>query len=551
MTGSLEETSSSYFSFMAKRFPVMCASDEFHFVPRAREAAEHFDQVDNLDSLSVEESISVLQNFGTILERLDPGEGEPLEDVIDREHLKASVAGALLELSENRSWCHNPLLYLKIAFIGLDHALTKPCETSRERVDRARSRLDGMCRLLRQGMGNLSRIPRSFHQAATLMAGDCERYLAEVSRVMPKGEPGLHEGLERSLSALGEFSAFLGSVSPIPDGAFASSPVETVLKDHFRSLKSLEEVYEIGREEWSDCLGKLEALGRRIDGGRSWRELYHGYLPSEVATRDTLELYEGEMGSLQAFFKDHGFAGAMDGRFPLIRPTPTYLQSVRSSASFCAAFTRDVMEADFFYITVALPGRRGREASDLLRKRLHREYRFLTAHETFPGHFLLDSTRRMLSNPVRSQIESPLFYEGWAYYVESLLVDYGYVEQPIECLVDLKRRLWRAARCRIDIGLAAGFMSMGDALDLLTTAGFSREEAVTQVERFRLNPGYQLCYTLGRYEIVRLRERHGPAMGLDRFHRTLLAGGEIPFHLLERKLEEVASTENHPDRSAL
>jgi uncharacterized protein (DUF885 family) len=157
----------------------------------------------------------------------------------------------------------------------------------------------------------------------------------------------------------------------------------------------------------------------------------------------------------------------------------------------------------------------------------------------------------MLSNPLRSQIESPLFYEGWAYYVESLLVDYGYVEQPIECLVDLKRRLWRAARCRIDIGLAAGFMSMDDALDLLTTAGFSREEAVTQVERFRLNPGYQLCYTLGRYEIVRLRERHGSAMGLDRFHRTLLAGGEIPFHLLERKLEEVASAENHPDRSTL
>jgi hypothetical protein len=26
----------------------------------------------------------------------------------------------------------------------------------------------------------------------------------------------------------------------------------------------------------------------------------------------------------------------------------------------------------------------------------------------------------MLDNPVRSQIESPLFYEGWAYYVESL-----------------------------------------------------------------------------------------------------------------------------------
>ena len=83
----------------------------------------------------------------------------------------------------------------------------------------------------------------------------------------------------------------------------------------------------------------------------------------------------------------------------------------------------------------------------------------------------------MLENPVRSQIESPLFYEGWAYYVESLLTEYGYAEHPMDRLVDRKRRLWRAARCQIDIGLNSERLVPDDAIRLLTTAGFSPEEA--------------------------------------------------------------------------
>ena len=41
-----------YFDYMARRFPVMCASDEFHFLPRAQAAANYYDKLDDLDSLA-------------------------------------------------------------------------------------------------------------------------------------------------------------------------------------------------------------------------------------------------------------------------------------------------------------------------------------------------------------------------------------------------------------------------------------------------------------------------------------------------------------------
>ncbi len=36
-----------YFGDLARRFPVMCASDEFHFLPRAQAAADYYDKLDD------------------------------------------------------------------------------------------------------------------------------------------------------------------------------------------------------------------------------------------------------------------------------------------------------------------------------------------------------------------------------------------------------------------------------------------------------------------------------------------------------------------------
>jgi len=184
-----------------------------------------------------------------------------------------------------------------------------------------------------------------------------------------------------------------------------------------------------------------------------------------------------------------------------------------------------------------LPGTSTDQAEGLLRKRFHREFKMLTAHETIPGHHFLDSIRCRLKNPVRRQIESPLFYEGWASYAEFLLVDAGYVHRPMDLLVDYKRRLWRSTRCQVDVGLATGKIDTRDAICLLEVCGFSTEEARRQIDRFRLNPGYQLCYSLGCHEFRQLKASCGRRMNATDFHTFLLEGGELPFHLIQERLD--------------
>lgn len=536
MPESREKLVQSYFDFLAKSFPVMCASDEFHFLPRAAAASRFYDRMESLGAAFIEECISTLREFQREFNLQASGEDDP-EGLTDLELLNSSIAGILIEFEQNRSWTHNPLLYLKIAFIGLDHALTKPADNHEERIERALARLCAIPRLLRQAVVNLDRVPETYRQAALAMVNDCGRYLHDTAQSLATKDAGRFSvEFEKTDSALGVFGTFLGSVHAVPDGEFAVPGLEATLRDRFGSIRDLSEVFQIAVEDWSENLRELEKIQKDMAPGKSWRELYHAYSPEAPGVTDTITLYQREMENLKHFFDSHGLMGVVAPGRPLVCQTPGYLQSVRGSASFSAAFTKDSKEKDFFFITTQTQHTKSREYGELLRKRFHREYKFLTAHETFPGHYLLDSTRRMLENPVRSQIESPLFYEGWAYYVESLLTEYGYADHPMDRLIDRKRRLWRAARCQIDIGMNSGRLLPHDALRLLTTAGFSPEEARGQIDRFRLNPGYQLCYSLGRFEILRLRETYAGRTGHETFHRLLLQGGELPFHLIEKNL---------------
>ncbi len=108
----------------------------------------------------------------------------------------------------------------------------------------------------------------------------------------------------------------------------------------------------------------------------------------------------------------------------------------------------------------------------------------------------------------------------------------------MDLLVDYKCQLWRSARCQVDVGLATGKIKLADALKVLETCGFTANEAHRQIDRFRLNPGYQLCYSLGCYEFKQLKNTHGSLLGEADFHSFFLEGGELPFHLIQKRLDK-------------
>ena len=539
-SNTYQKLADNYFNFLAERFPVMSASDEFDFLPRAENAARHYDKLDQIDAAAIEDAIEQLKSYHQQFKSANQEAGE-LEQTIDLELLKANAAGILIELDIKRSWQYNPLLYLKIGFIGLDHGLNKPAGSTAEVADRTLLRLSSIPHILQQGIDNIRSVPETHYQASLRMVPDCREYLSEtaneLSKRFPSNQGTVLKATHNADTALKKFHQFLTSQSPEPDRQFAASTLEISLRDHFLSAHSANEIFAIAHDEWQEILEKLQKIQSRIDKNKTWEQLYHAFIPQQVSESEIVDLYEDEIHRLREFFSQNGFSSELLSAPVKIKYTPTYLKSVRSSASFAAAFSRDPNEESYFYISTQFAQHNSKETDHHLQRRLNREYKMLTAHETIPGHHFLDSFRRKIPNPIRSQIESPLFYEGWASYAESMLIEYGYLTDPLELLVSLKRQLWRSARCQIDVGFTIGKLKEKKAIELLKTCGFDGAEASRQLDRFRLNPGYQLCYGYGSHEFKRLKEKYGHRSESQDFYEFLLSGGELPFHLIEQRFE--------------
>lgn len=194
----------------------------------------------------------------------------------------------------------------------------------------------------------------------------------------------------------------------------------------------------------------------------------------------------------------------------------------------------------------------------------------LAAHEGFPGHdwdYKVMTQYRDDISPVRwltpgavedssSMWQDSMAAEGWALYSEALLSEpqpaapHGFYS-PEERLYQLRGKLYRDLRVRIDTGLHLGLMQFEDAVTLFservdfmpgscTDPGMlknpdkraSCDSARRAVTRYSRWPTQAITYRLGKDQILALRQRVQAKLGerfsAKQFHLELMKQGTIP-----------------------
>jgi uncharacterized protein (DUF885 family) len=141
-----------------------------------------------------------------------------------------------------------------------------------------------------------------------------------------------------------------------------------------------------------------------------------------------------------------------------------------------------------------------------------------------------------LGSEVRRHVWSPIMVEGWALYSEQLMEEAGYYTTDEMRLFQLVNLLWRAVRVVLDVGLHTRGMTPGEAIDYLVDhLPIERRDAEAEVRRYCAWPTYQLCYAVGRRELLSLRnayqERHGSGFKIRKFHDELMRYGGMPVSL--------------------
>jgi hypothetical protein len=499
------------------------------FFPRAAVDPEYWWQAPRLDAAAIQAAAVLVADWQGRLTALLPEIKGPAA-AAEAALLRHSLGSVLRELGPGGPWTRDPFFYLKVAGLAWAPILAGIPRLEPRDEEKLAELLAQVARLFSWAGQQIKTLNLPTRLLSDGAFADARRFFDEVLPGFFRAQ-GFSRGslLARVSEVSRELQRFGDKVAALPVTAAYSLGEKGLLEILTQSWgwdQDLDAAAALLETEIAASQSALAGAAGHLNPGLSWPQALER-LPLPEHRGDLLSLYQGEIERLWAFWEHSPVLPPPGGRVE-VAATPLYLRSLRSSASYAAAWGPPEETPGYFYV------------SPEMEDRVHhlRHCRFLSAHETVPGHHFLDTLRLSLPGAVARQYESPLYYEGWACYAETLLLSEGYLvdENPGDLLVGWQRRLWRALRGRVDLELHRGRWDLEEGCRRLGQAGYPAAKSRRQVLQLALNPGYQLCYTLGLREILRLREEYQP-LGLARFHEVLLGAGQLPFSWVEKRLK--------------
>jgi uncharacterized protein (DUF885 family) len=164
-----------------------------------------------------------------------------------------------------------------------------------------------------------------------------------------------------------------------------------------------------------------------------------------------------------------------------------------------------------------------------------------STHEVYPGHYTQFLWMKRVPTMTRKLMGCSSNAEGWAHYSEEMMLDEGYGNgDPKLRLGQLQDALLRNARYIAGIQMHTGKMTVDQARDFFVKEGYQVPPvADKEAKRGTSDPTY-LVYTLGKLEILKLREDYkkmkGSQFTLQSFHDAFLAQGFPPVKIVRRAL---------------
>lgn len=509
---TIQELALKLYSHLANRFPICCASDEFIFFPQALGSAGDRCSWDDLSPDAVKDSVQYLQDFQCQA-------GVSQGPVNDRDKALASLLVWVARTLEEqftivRTHATQPTFLLTVATVGLIQAL----ESGRK--DIWVERLRNLPLFLGGAFESLSGVPELYRDLGMEMADGIAGWLRRL-------EAG--PLTDRAGEAVLNFAARLSRLPVRTDFHLEKDILERVVRQHTGSGLTIKEALGHLEDEISMVSYGLGIEAGRLGHGSDWRSAFSDIPGDAVPEGGKKELLSIEIGRLKDHCRRHGFKGLshVEPDRLKLEYLPSSLDSIRAADSY-NAIPGHPFPGGVFYIY-------GGGCLGTASGQVHPVYRMTAAHETYPGHHLLDLNRWNHSEAALRPIEYPLFYEGWACYGEGLMIDTCAFDRPCDNLILLRRRLRHAVRGKIDLLLHSGQMGQTEAAAELVSAGFARDRALETVRKYALRPAYQMCYTTGRRRFQRLFDSFAQG-DITRFVNTVLSHGELLFEDLERVL---------------
>ncbi len=241
--------------------------------------------------------------------------------------------------------------------------------------------------------------------------------------------------------------------------------------------------------------------------------------------------YQQEMKAAETFLIEHDLVSLPIQQTLHVVSTPKFLQHQIPFAAYLDPSVADLSQTAYYYVT---PTSNNEELKEHNKSAISQT----SVHEAWPGHHLQFVTANQSAEGsalLHRLNPSATLYEGWALYCEQMMLEQGFNRYPGQHIIMLRDRLWRALRIIIDVEIHTQGLSLEEAAQkMVDTLGFSKEQAIGELNWYSQSPTVPMSYAVGWALINALRDIVNPAnnVELKQFHDRLLASGSIALPLV-------------------
>jgi len=470
----------------------------------------------------------------------------------DREIMIATIHSALLEEDRVQMWRKNPDNYSSAVTSSIFALVKRNFASPEERLRSVIEREKQIPRALMQARQVLTSPPKIYTDIAIeQLPGNIDFFQSTVPEAFKDVKDAtlvsaFKSSNDAAIAALKDYQSWLQkTLLPRSNGTFAIGPANYRLKLLYDEMVDvpLPRLLQIGYAQLRKDQRAFVETARRIDPNKSPDQVLSELQKDHPRADNLLSSAQQQLDGLRQFLIDKKIITVPGGAQAKVVETPPF-QRATTFASMDTPGPYETKATEAYY-NITLP-------DPLWPKDKQEEYlegynfpllSNVSVHEVWPGHytqFLWLKNNPELSK-VRKLTGAGSNSEGWAHYSEEMVLDEGlYNNDPKYRLAQLVDALLRDSRYIVGIRMHTQGMTMQQAREFFVKEG--RQVAVVgemETKRGTGDPTY-LMYTLGKLEILKLRQDYQQKMGarfsLQEFHDRFIKAGSPPVKIVRREL---------------
>jgi len=522
---------------------------DFHFNPSSGTSAgfhQYDTQLEDYSLKALQQQAVVLRQFEREVSaaKLSP------EQSADRDIVLATIRSSLLGLEAIRGWEKNPDTYSSTAsnavFVIMSRTFAPPAERLRSVIARERQ----MPKLFEDARVNLKNPPRIYTEVAIeQLPGIISFFQKDVPLAFTSVKDAalltqFHEANAIVIRELQRYEAWLkNDLLPRSKGDFrigADNYRKKLLYDEMVDIP-LDRLLQIGYANLRENQERFRETAKKINPAKTPQEILAAAEKDHPTAARLLPAFRETLGGLRAFIVQHKIVTIPPSVPPIVEETPPFMRALTSASMDTPGPYEKVAKEAFFNVTPPEKDWTPARVEDLLESFNRGVITSTSIHETYPGHYVQFLWVQNAPSKVRKLLGANSNAEGWAHYCEQMMIDEGYGGGDLKLrLGQLQDALLRNARFVVGIEMHTGKMTFDQAKEFFVKEGMQTQNTAEQeTKRGTSDPTY-LYYTLGKLEIMKLREDYkamrGSQYSLQEFHDRFLSQGFPPVKIVRRAM---------------